>query len=390
MIFRVLMTLACCLLVYSSLSLPAQAARRAFVAGIDEYANVPPLKTAVEDARAIAKQLEGLGFTVTTLTNATQAQFDDAWSTFLGLLAANDDVVFYFGGHGVQIDGANYLLPRNLPALAEGRGALISRSIDFTQVVEAIQTRQPRVAIYILDACRNDPFAGKGRARDKGGAATPGLARIERIYNAFVMYSAAANAVALDRPAAGGTNSIYVHNLLPLMAGAELSLVDVAKRVQVAVAGETGGVQRPDYFDGVLGQYFLAGGGGLPSAVGAADSITNDNVIRLGGFATWDGNCQSRPAPRISVSEAPRHGSIVLRYESFTTGGTHFGNACAKSKQRGIGVYYVVGEQNRESTAVDRVKFAVNHWSVAPVTSVDESFEIDLATRYSRRTSQRP
>lgn len=365
---------------------PAHADKRAFVAAVNSYANVGSLETAIADGTGMAKKLEEIGFTVAFHKNISLKEFNSAWSEFLNAISAGDDVVFYFAGHGVQVDTLNYLLPRDIPGPSSGREAFLEKSVNFHQVLEDIQSRQPRAAVYILDACRNDPFRDKGKGKAKGTLGqTKGLARIENVYNAFVMYSAGPDEYASDKPVADRENTLYIHNLMPLIAQRDSSLVDIAKRIQVIVAGETKEVQKPAYFDGILGQYYLA----KPNdgTFASADNITNDNVVRLGGFATWDQSCQSRPAPRVSVTSAPKHGRIMLRYEKITAAGKHFGNACDKSKQRGIAVYYLVDEANRESTKVDRVQLSVKHWSVAPVTSADETFEIDLATRYSRRVT---
>jgi hypothetical protein len=165
----------------------------------------------------------------------------------------------------------------------------------------------------------------------------------------------------------------------------QLSLVDLAKRVQVEVeadARSVGHSQRPAYFDGILGQYYLAQI--EDSAPVNADGFTS-NVVRLGGFATWDDNCRNKPAPRINVSTPPAAGRILTRYETITIGGAHFGKSCQKSVMRGIGVYYVLDNAAAHEKIVDTVSFTVSHWSVAPATSANETFEIDPATRYSKR-----
>jgi hypothetical protein len=371
------------------------AEKRAFLVGTNDYANVDALRTAVTDAVEMSKKFQEIGFTVSLHKDLTKGEFDGAWTRFLNSIKAGDVVAFYFAGHGVQVDGANYLLPKNIQSTDVGQAAFLERSVNFHVLMEELQARQPALSFYVLDACRTNPFKGKSAQRGKGTLGqTKGLARMESVYSAFVMYSAGADEEALDSSKLAPTRatSVYINQLLPLLATADLSLVDTAKRVQVAVDEEARALshqQRPAYFDGVLGQYFLARPDGATVAKKSTDSIVGPMVVRLGGFATWDANCQSRPAPRIAVTTPPTLGRIVLRYEPFDIAGKHFGNACDKSKQRGVGVYYAVNESNSESTTIDRVKFSVKHWSIAPVTSVDETFEIDLATRYSKRMTQK-
>ncbi len=387
------LALATCCLV-AAMPEASLADKRAFVVGINGYVGLPVLKTAVSDATAASKSLGDLGFRVDTVIDPDRADFERKWADYLGSLKPGDVALFYFAGHGVQVEGgANYLLPRDTPKVEAGEASILERALNFHELMEALEARRPAASLYILDACRSNPFKpGDKQGKSKLGQ-TKGLAPIESVYGAFVMYSAGPNEEALDylRDPAKEANSVYTRRLLPLVGSAELSLVDVAKRLQVQVAEDARSVehkQHPAYFDGIVGQYYLNRLDSAGKTLGPADRIPGDNVVRLGAFATWDASCSSRPAPRINVVAAPKHGRIITRYETFAVAANHFGNACPKASQRGVGVYYVIDEASKESTTVDSVQFAVNHWSVAPVTTVRETFVVDLATRYSRRTTQ--
>jgi hypothetical protein len=366
------------------------AEKRAFAVGIDHYEAVNTLRTAVADAVAVSMALNDLGFTVELLKDPDRAEFDRKWSVFLNTLRPGDVATFYFAGHGMQVDGANYLISRDSPGPDALDTAVLEKSLNFHEIMEQLEARRLATTLYILDACRNNPFkaAGAKRARSTLGQ-TKGLAPMESVYGAFVMYSAGPDEQATDSVDDRDVNSIYVRRLLPLLRTANLSLVDIAKRVQVQVEEDARSVsvrQRPAYFDGIVGQYYLGELAGR--TLGPAERIPGDNVVRVGAFATWDSNCKSRPAPRIAVTSAPKYGKIITRFETFVVGGLHFGHPCEKSTQRGIGVYEVIDDANAESTAVDQVRFAVKHWSTAPVTTVNESFEVDLATRYVKRTTK--
>ena len=129
------------------------------------------------------------------------------------------------------------------------------------------------------------------------------------------------------------TNSVYVRHLLPLMGKAELSLVDVAKRVQVQVdedARSNSRTQRPAYFDGIIGQSYLHRLEREGKPLEPTERIVADNAIRLAAFATWDSNCQSRPPPRVKVSATPKYGRILTRSETVVVDTTQFGNACGQ------------------------------------------------------------
>ncbi|MDX2157788.1 MAG: caspase family protein [Hyphomicrobiaceae bacterium] len=370
---------------------PALAAKKAFIVAIANYKTLIDLETPIADGEAMKSRLEALGFQVVLAKDTTRDQFRAKWADFKNQVTRDDDVVFYFAGHGVQIDSLNYLLPLSTPGLAAGREAIVAASINFHEIVEELQVRAKR-SIFILDACREDPFDAGSKARNVLGQGK-GLAAIEPIYDTFVMYSAGANQQAADKLKPDSRHSAYIERLLPILGKPELTLVDVAKTVQTEVFTATAAVlreqaQKPAYFDGILGNYYLARADN-GAVVSDSESIVSDNVIRLGGFASWDSECQGRPAPRISVLTPPRHGYIVLRFEKFSIAGKHFGVGCEKRPGRGIAAYYVVTEPDRASSKVDTVKLSVHHWSVAPATTVDETFEIDLATRYSKRVTGR-
>jgi len=370
----------------------SHAEKRAFVVGVNSYAALPVLKTAVNDATAIANALTSLNFVVTTVRDPSQAEFEENWRDFLNSLKVGDAVVFYFAGHGIQIDGANYLLLKDNPGAKGGEQAVLDAAADFHELMQRLELRGLAASLYILDACRNNPISANRVKADRGQAR--GLARIESVYGAFVMYSAGSDEEAIDylRDERKETNSIYVRRLLPLLSTPQLSLVDIAKRVQLQVEEDAQSIsrtQRPAYFDGIIGHFYLNDfeRGGKP--LEATERIVADNVIRLAAFATWDSKCQSRPPPRLSVAAPPRYGRIVTRSETVTVDGVHFGNACDKSTQRAVGLYYVIDDANKNSMAAESVKVAVKHWSINPPTTVDETFEVDLATKFSKRTTRR-
>jgi hypothetical protein len=371
------------------------AEKRAFAVGINNYAVISRLSTAIEDASSISKALGELGFKVETLKDPTRVEFAKRWSDFLSSLKPGDVAAFYFAGHGIQVDGANYLLPKDVPGFDAGETAILDKAVNFHQLMEELEARQLAATLYILDACRDNPFRSAAGKRKSTLGQTKGLARMEGVYGTFVMYSAGPDEEALDSLGAAAPktpNSPYVTRLLPLLGSVQLSLVDIAKQVQVQVEQDVRAVsrqQRPAYFDGITGQYYLGQLDSSGRSLGPAERIPGDNVVRVGAFATWDGNCKSRPAPRITATSTQRFGRILTRYETFPVGETQFGNACNKSTQRGVGVYYVIDSGSAESNGIEKVQLAVKHWSVAPVTTVDETYEIDLATRYSKRITKR-
>jgi hypothetical protein len=381
------------LLTTAGFSKSSYAEKRAFILGINAYDQLDHLTTAVNDSAAVAEALRTVGFSIIRLNDAGSTQFAEKWREFLATLKPGDTAAFYFAGHGFQVDGANYLVLRDTPGPEAGESAVLGGSLNFHELMEQLEARELARTIYILDACRVSPFGSKRAQTLKGQAR--GLAPIESLFGAFVMYSAGAGEEALDYlvDPAKERNSVYARRLLAMLRNKDLSIGDVATQVRVQVESDANSVkhrQRPAYFDGITGRYYLAAATPDGKPLSTSARIAGNNVIRLGGFATWDTNCQSRPAPRVTATSPPRYGRIITRFETFMIAGAHAGEvSCNQTTQKGVGVYYVVDDAFRSSTAVDSVQLTVRHWSVAPSFSATEMFDVDLATRYSRRVTGR-
>ena len=238
---------------------PALAQKKyAFVVGIDKYDNLAAdkqLQKAVGDAKAISEVLTSMGFTVVTLPNVTRPVFNERWQTFLENIKPGDSAAFIFSGHGVEINGANYLLPRDVPRLRLGRDEQLKReSLALAEILADLRERRPGFSLIVLDACRDNPFAEGTKAI--GG--TKGLARVEPPDGTFIMYSAGAHQTALDRLSETDktTTSVYTRTLLPLLKTPGLSLLDMADRLGEQVrdlAASISHKQTPAFYSGVIG-----------------------------------------------------------------------------------------------------------------------------------------
>jgi uncharacterized caspase-like protein len=121
--------------------------RVAFVAGTDKYDNLDKarqLQRAVNDARAVGAAFRALGFEVVAAENLTRGQFNHEWQRFLDKLAAGDTAAIYYAGHGVEIEGLNFLLPRDIPDIKFGRQEQIKReSLSVAETLLDLRTRNP-------------------------------------------------------------------------------------------------------------------------------------------------------------------------------------------------------------------------------------------------------
>lgn len=221
--------------------LEAQAARRAFIVGNSAYTTAPKLPNPANDARDLAKRLEGLDYNVTLLLDVGRSAFLQRYQSFIASLQEDDLAFFYFAGHGMQVGGENYLFPvdANVDTEAEAKSRLVPLNALLADLSRASRTR-----IVILDACRNNPFGDKlvesPAARSAG--ATRGLARVYAGVGSFIAYSTQPGNVALD---GNGRNSPFTDALLRHMNVPGADVHAVMRRVRADVQQATSEQQIP-------------------------------------------------------------------------------------------------------------------------------------------------
>ncbi len=133
----------------------ARAEKVALVIGMGDYIGVPKLENALNDARAIAETLEGVGFKVTLSLDSPLAPLMDTIDEFAFRAETADLALVYFAGHGVEVQGENFLIP--VDARVASNLDVQRQSISLDQLLEAVEgAREMRVVI--LDACRDNPF----------------------------------------------------------------------------------------------------------------------------------------------------------------------------------------------------------------------------------------
>jgi len=276
---------------------PALAGRVAFVVGIDRYENLgerEQLRKAVNDANAVGGALAELGFTVHVHENLGRTSFMQAWSRFLNAVQPGDTTAIFFAGHGIELNGRNFIVPSDVPMVGVREQVVLEQaSIVIADRLDELRARNPQVSLVILDACRDNPFvdsSGRNMFGTRGG-----LARMVPARGTFVMYSADAGQQALDRlpgedddPDAN-PNSVYTRTLLPLLRSPGLGLRDIAVRVRgdvSSLARDIGHDQFPAYYDALEGEVYLAGSDGeetasAPPGVGAPALATAED------FRAW-------------------------------------------------------------------------------------------------------
>lgn len=165
----------------------------ALVIGNGAYPEAP-LGNPVNDAEDVAKAFNAMGFIVEKVTDADKEKMAQAIARFAEKIKSSRAAVFYYAGHGVQVNGENYLLPiGNTPASQITEESQVPyRSINAGEVLAIMEEAKLNFSLVVLDACRNNPFKGSGRGR------VPGLASINAPVGSLVMYSTKAGSVASD------------------------------------------------------------------------------------------------------------------------------------------------------------------------------------------------
>lgn len=242
--------------------------RIALVIGNDRYANLSAdrqLTNAINDARAVKATLEGLRFEVLYGENLDRRALVDRLFDLAARLGKDDIAFFYFAGHGVSFSGANYLLPSDIPTPhATGRAEearLADQAIAETQVIEQIIGSGARVAIVVLDACRDNPLRGTD-TRSLGNSR--GLSLGQPAQGVFSIYSAGVGQGALDRlgPDDRNPNSVFTRVFIEKLRTPGLDLKAVAtetRRTVVELAQKIGQNQFPAYYDQISSEVYLAG-----------------------------------------------------------------------------------------------------------------------------------
>jgi hypothetical protein len=239
-------------------ALPARAERLALVIGNDAYKKVEPLRNAVADARTMRDALHDAGFNVTLKENVTLDSMKEALRTFKGKIKGGDEVVIYFSGHGVQIEGRNFLIP--VDAAGKDSEEVADDAVSLQRVLDDLDEQRPRFSLTIIDACRNNPFKLEGR-----GLTRAGLAPVTAATGQMVLYSAGAGQEALDAlgPGDQSSNGVFTRVLATELRAANVPVQTLIKRVREQVAQLAATVHRqqvPALYDQSVGDFYFVGG----------------------------------------------------------------------------------------------------------------------------------
>ena len=218
---------------------PATAEKRiALVVGNSAYQNITRLDNPRNDATLMAETLSGLGFTLiggSAQLDLDKAALDIDVQNFGRQIQGADVALFYYAGHGVQVNGSNYLVPVGANPTREAD--VDFQMVDINLVLRQMQGSGTRLNVVILDACRNNPFGARGLRSADGG-----LAQMRAPEGTLISYATQPGSVAQD---GSGGHSPYTKALATTIKQAGLDIFQTFNQVGLAVKRETGRSQQP-------------------------------------------------------------------------------------------------------------------------------------------------
>lgn len=277
---------AACLLVGN-----AHAVKRvALVIGNGDYAYAPMLVNPRNDASDMAQSLRTIGFEVIEGFDLEKSAMDAKVREFARSATDAEIVLFFYAGHGMQVNGSNYLLPTDAQLLDSS--ALDFETIELDRITRNMQS-PAKTALIFLDACRNNPLTRNfvqaiGSSRAIG--AERGLAPTSMPGDGlFIAFATAPNDVALDGV---GRNSPFTHALLKHITSPTLEIQQVMTRVKADVHTATNGRQRPWHNSDLRSEIYLARASSESDPGASAEQLKDAEHEELWAFVEQTGSLE--------------------------------------------------------------------------------------------------
>ena len=262
--------------------------RNALVIGNGAYEQVGALDNPPNDARLVANTLRELDFEVIEVIDASQGEMKRAVRDFGARLneAGRDGIgLFYFAGHGVQVSGANYIIP--VDAHINREGDVDIEAVNANSVLSMMEYSNSRLNFVVLDACRNNPYSRGFRS------ATRGLAKMSAPTGSFIAYATSPGDVAVD---GDGQNSPYTASLVKHIKEPGVPIEKVFREVRNDVREKTGNQQTPWESSSLIGGDFY-----FKTTVAVEETDTGQQIT----VTTTAEPATAAPAATPTVAAAP-------------------------------------------------------------------------------------
>lgn len=272
---------------------PAVAEKRvALVIGNSAYQHTAPLKNPSNDATDIAEKLRQLGFEVIDGTDLSKGDMEQRIRTFADKLVGADVGLFFYAGHGLQVDGRNFLAP--VDAKLKSDTDLDFEAVELNLVLKQLE-RNSRVSIVFLDACRDNPLAHSLAQTSRSLEIGRGLARIDKAVGMMIAFSTQPGNIALD---GDGRNSPFTGALLRHIANEGSSINDVMIDVRKDVLDATNGKQVPWENSSLTGQFFFK-----PAAPPTVEDKSAETAAQIGALRQEIAKLQADQGARLTSQQ---------------------------------------------------------------------------------------
>ncbi len=249
--------------------------RVALIIGNSAYAHVTALPNPANDAEDVAASFERLGFQVTRVANATRAAMLDALRSFEERSIGAEIAIVFFAGHGIEVDGTNYLIPVDARLARDVH--VEDEAIALGRVMRSVESAR-KLRLVLLDACRDNPFRVQMARSASTRSIGRGLARIEPPGSTLVAYAAKEQTVAED---GRGRNSPFTQALLRHVETPGLEINFVFRAIRDDVMDLTNRRQEPFVYGSLARDpiYLKEGPAVAPPAVSAPPPVATDEIV---------------------------------------------------------------------------------------------------------------
>ncbi len=340
--------------------------RAALVIGNSAYQTVPALTNPTNDARAVGDFLTSAGFEVTTVRDLGQTELRKAIAQFADSIAGKgpDTVALvFYAGHGLQVDGENYLVPVDAGIVREADVPL--QAVRLADLMNALAAVPAKSRIVMLDACRNNPFSEINKVTGKG------LAIVDAPPGTIVSYATSPGSEAMDGE---GNHSPYTTAFLAQTKEPGLPIEQAFKRMRFAVNDSTNRQQLPWESSSLTSDFsFFPGGTTFALASASSDSVPATKASVTSGSGgplanartpgrsvdAWKRDLQRRPAGEAY--------ELVLREDT------------VEAYQAFLSLFPSQPNSSRVREVLDRRRVMVA-WYTAVITDTPSSYQVFLAT----------
>jgi uncharacterized caspase-like protein len=335
---------------------PARADKRvALVIGISKYQQAPQLANPARDADAIASLFKQAGFDV--ISNQRDIGIVGLRRTIREFSETSRDAdiaVVYFAGHGIEVDGINYLVPAD--AKLSSDFDIEDETISLDRVLKALEATR-RLRLVILDACRDNPFANTMKRNVASRSVGRGLAKIEpTMSDTLVAFAAKAGAVASD---GDGKNSPFATALVKHIAEPGLDLRIAFGRVRDDVLKSTGNRQEPFVYGSLGGQNTSL----VPPVAKPVDPEVEARVdyelaAQIGTKEAWDSFLASHPNGLYANLARAQNSKLAAAQQSRTKADDARRDAEEQAAQKAQELRKQLEEQSIRQTAEAKQKLS--------------------------------